>query len=56
MTSTGVWSERDTRDASAAQGRQQAEAFVNASVTFIERWKELKPALPLSERQAYTQK
>ncbi len=51
MTATGVWSERDTRESSAAQGRSQTEAFVTAAVQFIERWKVLRPLAPLSERQ-----
>ena len=53
MTKTGVWSERDTREASAERGRQDSEAFVNASVQFIERWKTLNPLKPLAERRAY---
>ncbi len=53
MTKTGVWSERDTREASADLGRQDSEAFVDASVQFIERWKALKPLKPLAERKAY---
>jgi creatinine amidohydrolase len=51
MTATGVWSERDTSESSAAQGRAQAESFVTAAVHFIERWKVLRPIQPLSERQ-----
>jgi creatinine amidohydrolase len=51
MTATGVWSERDTRDATAARGREETEAFVKASVEFIEKWKALRPLAPLSERQ-----
>ena len=53
MTKTGVWSERDTRDASAEQGRQANEAFVDAAVQFIEQWRILKPLEPLSKRRAY---
>jgi len=53
MTKTGVWSERDTRDASVERGRQDSEAFVDASVQFIEQWKTLKPLKPLTERRAY---
>jgi creatinine amidohydrolase len=53
MTKTGVWSQRDTREASADRGRQDSEAFVNASVQFIERWKVLKPLKPLAERRNY---
>jgi creatinine amidohydrolase len=53
MTKTGVWSQRDTREASADRGRQDSEAFVDASVQFIERWRVLKPVKPLAERRAY---
>jgi len=53
MTQTGVWSERDTREASAENGRQDAEAFIDASVQFIERWRVLKPLVPLAERRNY---
>jgi creatinine amidohydrolase len=53
MTKTGVWSERDTREASADGGRQESEAFVDASVQFIERWRVLKPLEPLAERRNY---
>jgi creatinine amidohydrolase/Fe(II)-dependent formamide hydrolase-like protein len=45
MSTTGVWSERDPRDATAEQGRQSTEAFVEAAVAFIERWKELRPIM-----------
>lgn len=51
MSTTGVWSERDTKEASAEQGRAEAEAFVAAAVQFIERWKTLRPLQPLAERQ-----
>ena len=53
MTKTGVWSKQDTREASAGRGRQHCEAFVDASVQFIERWKVLKPVKPLAERRNY---
>ena len=43
MSTTGVWSERDPRDATAEQGRRSTEAFVDAAVRFIERWKQLRP-------------
>jgi len=43
MSTTGVWGVRDPRDASAAQGQADTERFVDAAVTFIERWKELRP-------------
>jgi hypothetical protein len=56
MTATGVWSERDTRESTAAQGRAQVEGFVTAAVQFIERWKVLRPMQPLSERQAKASK
>jgi creatinine amidohydrolase len=44
MSTTGVWSERDPREATADQGRRSTEAFVDAAVRFIERWKSLRPA------------
>ncbi len=53
MTRTGVWSERNTREASAEIGREDSEAFVAASVQFIERWRVLKPLQPLAERRNY---
>ena len=43
MTPTGVWSDRDIRESSEQQGREQTEAFVTAAVRFIERWKTLEP-------------
>lgn len=43
MSSTGTWGLREITQASADQGRREAEDFVNASVRFIERWKELRP-------------
>jgi len=43
MSPTGVWSERDPHDATAEQGRRASEAFVDAAVRFIERWKVLRP-------------
>lgn len=43
MSATGVWSERDPREATAEQGRLATEAFVDAAVRFIERWKQLRP-------------
>lgn len=43
MTETGVWSARDVKAATAERGREDAEAFVNAAVAFIERWKQLRP-------------
>ena len=52
MTATGSWSQRDTRDSTAAIGRAATDTFVNAAVEFINRWKALRPLAPLSERQA----
>jgi creatinine amidohydrolase len=46
MSSTGVWSERDPKEATAEQGRRATEGFVDAAVTFIERWKALRPLQP----------
>ena len=43
MTPTGVWSDRDIRESSEQQGREQTESFVAAAVRFIERWKTLEP-------------
>ncbi len=43
MSSTGVWSERDPKEATAEQGRRATETFVDRAVRFIERWKELRP-------------
>ena len=42
MSSTGVWSERDPKEATAEQGRLATEVFVEGAVRFIERWKELR--------------
>src|SRR5271163_2468953 len=53
MTKTGVWSEEDTHNATAEQGRKSMEAFVNASVQFIDQWKALQPPKPLSQRRSY---
>ena len=44
MTTTGVWSERDTRDSTIEQGRDATDRFIKASVAFINRWNELRPA------------
>ena len=44
MSTTGAWSERDPREATAERGRQQSEGFVDAAVRFIERWKQLRPS------------
>lgn len=43
MSTTGSWSERNPREASATQGKQASDAFVDTAVRFIERWKQLRP-------------
>ena len=43
MSSTGVWGVRDLSEATAEQGREETEAFVDAAVQFIERWRQLRP-------------
>ena len=43
VTDTGVWSVRDLEASSLERGHRDAEAFVDAAVGFIERWKELRP-------------
>jgi len=43
MSTTGVWGVRDLDEATAEQGRQETEDFVQAAVRFIERWNELRP-------------
>lgn len=53
MTPTGAWSNRDTHDATEAQGRATATRLVDSSVEFIDRWKRLRPLEPLSARQKY---
>jgi creatinine amidohydrolase len=53
MTKTGVWSEGDVGEASAERGRRESQAFVDASVQFIQRWNALYPVKPLAERRSY---
>jgi creatinine amidohydrolase len=43
MSTTGVWGVRDLDEATAEQGRQETQDFVQAAVRFIERWNELRP-------------
>jgi len=43
MSTTGAWSERNPAEATAEQGRRSTEAFVDAAVRFIERWKQIRP-------------
>jgi creatinine amidohydrolase len=52
MSATGVWSLRDTREASAQLGREETDSFVNAAVAFIDKWKALRPLAPIAERQS----
>lgn len=42
MSTTGVWSERDPHEATAEAGRRATDAFVDAAVRFIDRWKALR--------------
>jgi creatinine amidohydrolase len=51
MSTTGVWSERDPHEATAEQGRQATEAFVDAAVRFIDRWKQLRPSSAVARTQ-----
>jgi creatinine amidohydrolase len=43
MSTTGVWSVRDPKEATLERGRLETEVYVDAAVRFIERWKELRP-------------
>lgn len=43
MNATGVWGERDPKEATVERGRQNTEDLVKASVMFIDRWNELVP-------------
>ena len=43
MSSTGVWGTRDPAESTRDRGRINTESFVDASVTFIKRWNELRP-------------
>jgi creatinine amidohydrolase len=43
ISTTGVWSERDPKEATLERGKAEAEAFVDAAVRFIARWNELRP-------------
>jgi len=47
LSTTGAWSERNPREATAEQGRQASAAFVDAAVRFIERWKQLRPRVEI---------
>jgi creatinine amidohydrolase len=48
MSSTGVWSNRDPKEATAEEGRRVTEAFVTGAVQVIERWNALRPRTPVS--------
>jgi creatinine amidohydrolase len=43
ISDTGTWGLRDPKEATAAQGREATERFVQAAVRFIERWRQLRP-------------
>jgi len=43
MSDTGTWGLRNPNEATAEAGRRETEAFVDAAVKFIERWKQLRP-------------
>lgn len=43
MSSTGVWGERDPREATATRGEMEIRRTVDAAVLFIDRWNELAP-------------
>ena len=43
MSDTGTWGLRNPNDASAEAGERETQAFVDAAVKFLERWKELTP-------------
>jgi len=45
MSSTGGSGERDPKESTLDQGREETENSVNAAVQFIERWKQLRPIL-----------
>jgi creatinine amidohydrolase len=43
MSDTGTWGVRNPNEATAEAGRRETEAFVDAAVKFIEKWKQLRP-------------
>lgn len=43
MTPTGIWSEADTAQATASRGKAKIDAYVAASVQFIDNWKKEVP-------------
>ena len=43
ISDTGTWGLRDPKQATTEEGRVATEAFVQAAVRFIERWRQLRP-------------
>jgi creatinine amidohydrolase/Fe(II)-dependent formamide hydrolase-like protein len=43
MSDTGTWGLRDPKEATAKQGREATQSFVQAAVRFIGRWRQLRP-------------
>lgn len=43
MSPTGVWGERDPKEATLQQGRKNTLDLVHAAVQFIDKWNELRP-------------
>jgi creatinine amidohydrolase len=43
MTASGVWSQADARQSTAARGKAYTDEFVAASVQFINTWKRIEP-------------
>lgn len=43
MSTTGVWGERDPKEATAARGAASTRRMIEAAVQFIDRWNELVP-------------
>ena len=41
MSDTGTWGLRNPKEATAEAGRRETEAFVDAAVKFIEKWKQI---------------
>jgi creatinine amidohydrolase len=46
LTDTGSWTELDPRSATAAEGKQNTDQFVDAAVAFINKWKSLESYHP----------
>lgn len=43
MSDTGTWGVRDPKEATAEQGREESQRFVDAALRFIARWRQLRP-------------